>query len=133
MKDMNLYRPQASNYMKVLVDSCVSSKAKSDFELNNIEAEFVADWQVDPGDESILNYAVLNQVALLTLDKDFGELAVTREVKHFGIVRLANVPSKVQGRIAAAILVRYERELRDGAIIVADSEKVRLRPRFERD
>lgn len=82
MKDMNLYRPQASNYMKVLVDSCVSSKAKSDFELNNIEAEFVADWQVDPGDESILNYAVLNQVALLTLDKDFGELAVTREVKH---------------------------------------------------
>ena len=40
------------------------------------EVEWVGDWSTDPGDEQILGHAAQNSQVLVTLDKDFGELAV---------------------------------------------------------
>jgi transposase InsO family protein len=46
------------------------------------------DWPTDPGDEEILARALAEARVLVTLDKDFGEMAIVREIPHAGILRL---------------------------------------------
>jgi predicted nuclease of predicted toxin-antitoxin system len=45
-------------------------------------------WPKDPGDIAILAAAHSEQRILVTLDKDFGELAILKGLPHSGIVRL---------------------------------------------
>jgi predicted nuclease of predicted toxin-antitoxin system len=52
------------------------------------EVECVVDWSSDPGDAAILDYAQNTGQVVLTLDKDFGELAIVRRQPHSGIVRV---------------------------------------------
>ena len=55
------------------------------------DVEWVGDWSADPGDEQILATAAARGQVLVTLDKDFGELAVLNQRRHAGIVRLVNL------------------------------------------
>jgi predicted nuclease of predicted toxin-antitoxin system len=64
---------------------------------------------------------------LVTLDKDFGELGVLRNVPHQGIVRLVNFRSHQQGRACAEILAHYASELARAAIITAEPGRIRIR------
>src|SRR5688572_31568341 len=45
------------------------------------------EWSEDPGDDEILAFAHREGRILVTLDKDFGELAVVHRQPHSGIVR----------------------------------------------
>lgn len=63
----------------------------------------------------------------MTLDKDFGELAVVRGAKHVGIVRLVNLAAQSQGPHAALAVERYQDALSDGAIVTVSSARVRVR------
>lgn len=65
---------------------------------------------------------------LVTLDKDFGELAVVRDQPHAGIVRLVNWSARQQASICLSVLSRYAAELQTGAIITVDPGRVRVRP-----
>ena len=49
---------------------------------------WAGEWPQDPGDEEILRRAHQESRVLVTLDKDFGELAIVRGQVHSGIVRL---------------------------------------------
>jgi predicted nuclease of predicted toxin-antitoxin system len=64
---------------------------------------------------------------LITLDKDFGELAVVYGRPHRGIIRLVGLPSRQHGTYCVALLERYAEELARGAIITATAERVRIR------
>lgn len=64
--------------MKLLLDTCVWGGAKSELLGEGHEVVWVGDWDVDPGDEEILARAHAEARILVTLDKDFGELAVVR-------------------------------------------------------
>ena len=92
------------------------------------DVEWVGDWSADPGDEQILATAAARGQVLVTLDKDFGELAVLHRRPHAGIVRLVNLRTQVQGPVCAAALRRYGAELEQGAIVTADEQRVRIRP-----
>jgi predicted nuclease of predicted toxin-antitoxin system len=92
---------------------------------------WAGDWEEDPGDEEILAKAHDEGRVLVTLDKDFGELAVVRRIPHSGIVRLVNFPARQQGRVALQIIAHYAEELRSGAIITVDSRRIRVRPPYE--
>jgi predicted nuclease of predicted toxin-antitoxin system len=85
-------------------------------------------WDVDPGDEEILARAHAEGRVLVTLDKDFGELAVVRGRPHAGIVRLVNWSALQQASICLSVLARYGTELQIGAIVTADPSRVRVRP-----
>ena len=74
--------------MKVLIDSCVAGSVAAALSAAGHEVESVAEWPLDPGDAAILVRAHDNAQVVLTLDKDFGELAVVRGQPHAGIVRL---------------------------------------------
>lgn len=80
-----------------------------------------------PGDDDILRRAASEGRVLVTLDKDFGTLAVFRNLPHTGIVRIVDVPARRQARVCLDILTRYQAELAAGAIITVGRGRVRIR------
>ena len=66
--------------------------------------------------------------APITLDKDFGELAIRRSLPHCGIVRLVNISARQQGAVCRQVLAQYGDELTRGAIITVEAGRVRIRP-----
>lgn len=85
------------------------------------------DWDEDPGDEEILARAYQEQRVLVTLDKDFGELAIVRRLPHRGIVRLVDFAGREQGRVCLRVLSTYGNELEAGAIVTVDRRRARIR------
>jgi predicted nuclease of predicted toxin-antitoxin system len=113
--------------MKVLLDTCVWSGVLRVLASAGHDVIWAGDWGKDPGDEEILSIAHREGRVLVTLDKDFGELAILFGQPHSGIVRLVNLSSKEQGEICARVLARYERNLKGGALITAERDRVRVR------
>ncbi len=64
---------------------------------------------------------------LITLDKDFGEIAIVRGQPHCGIIRLVNIAAKQQAAVCLEVLMRYDRELQAGAIATASQGRLRIR------
>jgi hypothetical protein len=64
--------------MKILLDSCVAGGVKKILEEAGYETIWVGDFTTDPGDEAIIHQAYLDNRILVTLDKDFGELAIVK-------------------------------------------------------
>lgn len=114
--------------MKLLVDACVAASAKIALDLAGHEAEAVADWPHDPGDLAILAHAVDHQQSVVTLDKDFGELAIVRGVRHRGILRLVDVRAAEHGSAAIAAIEAHGALLAKGAIVTVEPGRVRVRP-----
>ena len=114
--------------MNILLDSCVSSKIGDIISDEGHDVEWVGDWDEDPGDDVILETAFINQQILITLDKDFGELAIIKRIPHHGIIRLSNISLMNQSSICIQILSRYGEELFQGAIVTATIDRIRIRP-----
>ena len=74
--------------MKILLDTCVWGGARTNLEVAGHDVIWAGDWPEDPGDEEILARAHKEGRILVTLDKDFGEIAIVHKTKHSGIVRL---------------------------------------------
>ena len=113
--------------MKIILDSCIWGKAKDELIHLGFDTVWAGDWTSDPGDDIILQKAYSESRILITLDKDFGELAVLKKQNHCGIVRLVNISALQQAKITSYILKKYPEELLGKAIITVDSEKVRIR------
>jgi len=113
--------------MKLLLDTCVWGGVKKILEEANHDVIWCGDWDKDPGDEFIISYAFREKRILVTLDKDFGELAIVHRVSHSGIIRLVDLSSQQQATVCLVVLARYENELLDGAIITANVERIRIR------
>lgn len=114
--------------MRVLLDSCVWGGAREALAAAGHEVEWVGDWAADPGDEEILAHAAAVGTVVITLDRDFGELAVVRGVVHTGIVRLVGIRAHDQGAAGASALERYGAELRTGALVTVERTRTRIRP-----
>jgi len=122
--------------MKVLLDTCVPwhrppgqvwGGTKNDPVSAGHDVIWTGDWEKDPGDEEILAYAEREGRVLVTLDKDFGELAIVFDLPHSGIMRLVNLPAKEQGAFCLEALKRYGKVLSDGAIVTVERNRVRIR------
>lgn len=87
----------------------------------------VTDWLEDPGHNEILAIAYQEQRTLVTLDKDFGEIAIVRGQPHYRIIRLVNIAAKQQATVCVEVLLRYDRELQAGAIATASPGRLRIR------
>ena len=113
--------------MKVLLDTCVWGGARLVVESAGHDVIWTGDWEKDPGDEEILAFAHREGRVLVTLDKDFGELAIVFGLPHSGIVRLVNIPARQQGQVCVDILARYQNNLENSALITVDKDRVRIR------
>lgn len=113
--------------MKLLLDACVWGKARDELSAAGHDVAYAGDLPEDPGDEEILARAHRESRVLITLDKDFGELAIVREQPHAGIVRLVKIPARRQASMCAATLERYGTVLAEGAIVTVEPGRVRVR------
>lgn len=114
--------------MKILLDTCVWGGAKEPLAASGHDVVWVGDWPKDPGDDEILRYALEHGQVLVTLDKDFGELAIVRGHRHGGIVRLVGLGAVRQGPACVDALARYGTELLAGAMVTVEPNRVRVRP-----
>ena len=112
--------------MKVLLDGCVWGGAREVLTAAGHDVESTADWPRDPGDAEVLAHAYAHAQVLVTLDKDFGEMAIVRRQRHNGIVRLVTLRAEEQGGVCAEALARYAEELSKGAIITVEPGRVRV-------
>ena len=114
--------------MKVLLDTCVWGGAAETLAAAGHDVRWIGDSDQDPGDEAIMRTAYEEGRVLVTLDKDFGELAVVYGKPHSGIIRLGGLAARQQGVYCANVLERFEQELVRGAILTVNSDRVRIRP-----
>ena len=113
--------------LRLLLDTCVSPQAKNELVSAGHDVVWAGDWPEDPGDETILARAYEDGRILVTLDKDFGELAVARGFPHCGIVRLVNFRAGHQAAVCIRVLGRHADDLAGGAIITAEPGILRIR------
>jgi predicted nuclease of predicted toxin-antitoxin system len=114
--------------MKILLDTCVWGGARNHLEAAGHDVVWAGDWREDPGDEEILAHAHKEARILVTLDKDFGEMAIAREIPHSGIIRLVNFRAREQGVICLRVIGMYGNELQRGALVTAEPGRLRIRP-----
>ena len=113
--------------MKVLLDTCISPHTSDQLKAAGHDAVWAGDFPDDPGDEAILAAAYNEGQTVITLDKDFGELAVFHGKRHCGIVRIVNFRAEQQPSVCLHILAGHSEELRSGAIITAAPQRIRIR------
>lgn len=113
--------------MKLLLDTCVWGGAKTKLMSDGHDVVWAGDWPVDPGDEEILARAYIEARILVTLDKDFGELAIIQNLPHCGIMRLVNISAVLQGSVCSFCLSSYGEDLLAGGIVTAGKTRVRIR------
>ena len=114
--------------MKLLLDTCVWGGAKKFLAVSGHDVVWTGDWPEDPGDEEILAIAHSEDRILVTLDKDFGELAIVKGKPHSGILRLVNLSAKQQGIVCFRVIQAYGQALQSGAIITVEPDRIRIRP-----
>lgn len=114
--------------MRLLLDTCVWGGARDTLSEAGHDVVWSGDWPEDPGDEEILRKAHTEKRVLVTLDKDFGELAVVWKAPHSGVVRLVGFRAREQAVVCMRVLALCEEELRAGAIVTAEPGRVRIRP-----
>jgi predicted nuclease of predicted toxin-antitoxin system len=114
--------------MRILLDTCIADGARAHLEAAGHDVVCTHDWPADPGDEQILAWANAERRVLVTIDKDFGDLAVLRGLPHCGIVRLVGLRAIEHGRLAEVVLSLYRSDLEAGALVTAEPGRVRVRP-----
>lgn len=112
--------------MKILLDSCISNKVRSQLEVAGHDVIWAGD-KPDPGDEALLKLAHAEGRVLVTLDKDFGKLAVLKHLPHCGIIRLVNLNLQEQVMSCLQALLDHGEDLSAGAIITAHRNRMRKR------
>jgi predicted nuclease of predicted toxin-antitoxin system len=75
----------------------------------------------------ILGRAHQEDRVLVTLDKDFGEMAIVRRLPHSGIIRLVNLGARQQAPSCLRVIGLHEKELKAGAIITVEPTRLRIR------
>jgi predicted nuclease of predicted toxin-antitoxin system len=114
--------------VRLLLDTCVCPRARDELRPAGHDVEWTGDWDRDPGDDGILARAYEEGRILVTIDKDFGELAIVHETPHCGIIRLVGLSVRMQGTVCARVLQLHGDELREGAIVTAELGRLRVRP-----
>ncbi len=86
--------------MRFLVDECTGSRVARWLLDNGFVAISVFDEMREIDDISLLEYAVQNNLILITNDKDFGELVYNRGFDHKGVILLRLDDQGSQNKIA---------------------------------
>ncbi len=119
--------------MKVMLDTCVWGGALPGLRAAGHDVAWTGEWDEDPGDDEILAHAQAEERVLVTLDKDFGDMAVFRGLPHHGILRLVGFAARQQGAVCLDVLSRHGDELLAGAIVTAEPGRLRIRPAEAKD
>ncbi|HRQ90517.1 MAG TPA: DUF5615 family PIN-like protein [Bacteroidia bacterium] len=112
---------------RLLLDTCVWGGTVARLAELGHDVVWTGLWPQDPGDKAILEYAFNEDRILVTLDKDFGELAIVKGMRHAGLIRLTGFRAAQMADAIHRLVTAYGPELEAGAIVTASPERVRIR------
>ena len=116
--------------MKILIDMNLSPVWTRVLQAENIEAvHWSSVGAPDAPDEEIMNYARENDFVVFTHDLDFGAMLALTQATSPSIVqvRAQDILPEAIGNVVITILQKYKTELEQGALIVVDRAKERVR------
>lgn len=116
--------------MKVLIDMNLSPDWTAVLEAENIEAvHWSSVGKITAPDEEIMQYAREKDFVVFTHDLDFGAMLALTQASSPSVlqVRAQDILPKSIGQIVITILRKYKDELEQGALIVFDKSKERVR------
>lgn len=116
--------------MKILIDMNLSPDWTAVLEAENIEAvHWSSIGKPTAPDEEIMNYARENGYSVFTHDLDFGAMLALTQASSPSVlqVRAQDILPKSIGNIVITILHKYKEELEQGALIVFDRSRERVR------
>jgi predicted nuclease of predicted toxin-antitoxin system len=113
--------------MKFLLDTCVWGTASKELRNAGHDVVWAGEWPDDPGDDERLGRAHREGRILVTLDKDFGELAVFHGTPRSGIIRLVNIGARKQAPACLRVIDLHGEELTSGAVITVEPSRLRIR------
>jgi predicted nuclease of predicted toxin-antitoxin system len=112
--------------MRFLIDRCAGKLLADTLRPAGHDVVESRDLGPDPGDEALLELAVADKRILVTIDTDFGQLVFVQRARHFGLVRLPDVPAVQRVSLMTQLLVRYSKELESGSIVTVRGGRVRI-------
>jgi len=116
--------------MKILIDMNLSPDWTAVLEAANIEAvHWSSVGKPNALDEEIMQYARENDFTVFTHDLDFGAMLALTQAESPSVlqVRAQDILPKNIGNIVITIIQKYNDELEQGALIVFDKAKERVR------
>ncbi len=112
--------------MKFLVDRCAGKRLADWLRGQGHDVLEARTLGPDPGDRELLEMAAKQERVLITIDTDFGDLIYVDRIAHSGMVRLPDVSAGTRIKIMEKILVEYEPQLRNRAIITVRGDRIRI-------
>jgi predicted nuclease of predicted toxin-antitoxin system len=76
---------------------------------------------------AILGIAQAEGRVLLTLDKEFGDLAIVKGAPHAGIIGLVGTRARDQGPGAVHVLAAHAEDLAGRSVLTVEADRVRVR------
>lgn len=117
--------------MRFLVDASMSPVVVQELRLAGHNAVHVGEvLRLDAPDEDILERAGRDARVIVAADTDFGDLLAARQVAQPSVVlfhRQTGRRPREQAALLLANLPSVESELREGAIVVVEERRVRVR------
>ena len=114
--------------MKFLLDVCVSSRSLAAF-LAGRGHDVLSAVSINPksSDAELLEFALHDDRALVTEDKDFGELVFVRRLPHGPIVRVVEMTVDEQIAAMDELLNQHAAELAGSVIVTLTRGRIRIR------
>ncbi len=113
--------------MKLLLDSCVWGGALAGLRAEGFDTVWAGEWERDPGDSEILARALAEGRVLVTLDKDFGHLAIALGLPHPAIIRLVGIGARQQAACVIHLLRTHADEIAQAALFTVEPGRLRIR------
>ena len=114
--------------MRLLLDACASSRSLIAFLCREgHDVLSAADLAASLSDDSLLALALKEDRILVTLDKDFGELAFVHKLPHGPVVRLVDMTVDQQVAAVEELLRDHADELVGRTLVVVSADRTRIR------
>ena len=112
--------------MRFLVDACAGKRLADWLVDQGHDVLFADALGADPGDRALLELAVAESRAVVTIDMDFGELVFLHGVSHAGLVRLPDVPMAERVDLMKKVLSSCGEALSRRAVVTAGRQRIRI-------
>jgi predicted nuclease of predicted toxin-antitoxin system len=113
--------------VKFLVDICTGRRLAIWLREQGHDVCEVNERSAKMEDNEILQWANTEKRIVITVDKDFGTLAVALGQPHHGIIRLPDVPALNRQILMEEVLRRHSKDLENRAIITVSEKRIRIR------
>jgi len=113
--------------VKFLVDICTGRKLAIWLREQGHDVCEVNERSSKMEDSEILRWANTEKRIVITVDKDFGTLAVALGQPHHGIIRLPDVSALNRQILMEEVLRRHSKDLENRVIITVTEKRIRIR------